>query len=491
MEPLRSLFLAGLALLAAPAGDGNPALDRALASVSSTNIAADIAFIASDELAGRDTPSEGLKLAARYIRARLERLGFEPAGDAGFFDLYDLERGGVDVEASSAWVQSGTERTELTLGEDYGYWGGGAGHDLEAPVTYVGAATAEELEGQRLDGRWALVVTGSGSDWGEYRARMERLQEAGALGVLSAPDPEASDAKQRDGFLRRMARGAGRGSLRLAGGEERGGSGLVSVSLSSSLASRMLANMGSRTPGQPVGMQFGERRVERPRETFELENVAGLWRGSDPVLAKEVIIFSAHYDHVGVQNGEIYNGADDNGSGTCGMLAVAEALAAHGPMRRSVLLLWVSGEEKGLLGSAAWTKAPTLPEGLHAICDLNIDMIGRNAPDALLITPSSEHPNYNGLTRRLQALAPLEGFPTLGTADEYWRRSDQMNFADNLGLPVAFLFSGEHEDYHQPGDDPEKIDSDKIRRVVRLLVRLLGELQEDELGLEAAPAGAR
>jgi len=152
-------------------------------------------------------------------------------------------------------------------------------------------------------------------------------------------------------------------------------------------------------------------------------------------------------------------------------------------MRRSVLLLWVSGEEKGLLGSDAWTRAPTLPEGWRAVCDLNIDMIGRNAPDQLLITPTHAHPAYNGLTRLAEELGPGEGFPVLGSADEYWTRSDHANFSEHLGIPVAFLFSDVHEDYHQPGDDPEKIDCDKIRRVTRLVLRMLAALQGDALTL--------
>src|SRR5262249_39314182 len=113
--------------------------------------------------------------------------------------------------------------------------------------------------------------------------------------------------------------------------------------------------------------------------------------------------------------------------------------------------------------------------------DLNLDMVGRNAPETLLITPSKELEEYNGLTRLAERLAPLEGFPVLGSADEFWTRSDHMNFARNLGIPVAFLFCGEHEDYHQPTDDVEKIDCDKIRRVTRLVLRMLDALQDHEL----------
>ena len=108
-------------------------------------------------------------------------------------------------------------------------------------------------------------------------------------------------------------------------------------------------------------------------------------------------------------------------------------------------------------------------------------MIGRNASDYLLITPTSALPQYNDLVRMAEANAPQEGFPKLGSCDEYWARSDQKSFSDALGIPVMFLFSDVHEDYHQPTDTPDKIDYDKIRRVARLVVRMLADLQGDEL----------
>jgi hypothetical protein len=111
-------------------------------------------------------------------------------------------------------------------------------------------------------------------------------------------------------------------------------------------------------------------------------------------------------------------------------------------------------------------------------------MIGRNAPDKLLITPTSAHKAYNGLVKLAEKVAPLEGFPALGSADEYWDRSDHRNFSVNLKIPVAFLFSDVHEDYHEPTDDPEKIDYDKIRRVARTVVRLIGELQTPDVKVD-------
>lgn len=480
-----SLLAPFLLLLSLGSSDASAAA-RALASVRAESICADVRFIASDELEGRDTPSAGLRLAARYIRARLERLGFRPAGDDGFFDRYPLERGGLDLAACQAsLIREGRERA-LVFGQDYAFFGEDE-HELEGPLVFVGAGAAAELEGLDLRGKWALVLDQSTgrSSWEERYQRMERVRAAGALGLVSAPSPSlpAKDLADRDARLARSAEFAGRSGLRAPGTEEERGPQGVSVSLKSSLVQELLGGTSTPKLGADLGARLKETRKRRAPEVLELENVAGLWPGSDPVLGKEVIILSAHYDHEGIHNGEIYNGADDNGSGTTGLLAVAEALVNYGPMRRSVLLLWVSGEEKGLLGSEAWTRQPTLPPELRPVCDINIDMIGRNAPDKLLITPTKALKEYNGLTRLAESLAPQEGFPVLGSCDEYWERSDHMNFAQNLKIPVAFLFSDVHEDYHQPTDDADKIDCDKIRRVVRLLVRMLDSLQGDSLAL--------
>jgi hypothetical protein len=485
-----------LLVLSAVSGDSEIApIERALASVRTESICADVRFIASDELEGRDSPSQGLRLAARFLRARLERLGFQPGGDDGFFDRYELEQTGLDLDATTASVvRAGSDDVRaLAFGRDYAFWGSGE-HELDGPIVYIGAGGAAELEGVDLAGKWALVVDGDAPRTREsYRASMERserLRAAGALGILSAPAPGGADAAERDARLAETAEASRFGRMRMPGEDERmpgeGRDGrrerprTVSLLLSSTLAGELLGTDAPK-PGTELGARLRDRRKQAAPARVELENVAGLWPGTD--LAHEVIVLSAHYDHVGVSGGEIYNGADDNGSGTCGLLAVAEALRAYGPLRRSVLLLWVSAEEKGLFGSAAWTKDPTLPEGMRAVCNLNVDMIGRNAPEQLLITPTKASEHYNGLTRLAERLAPLEGFPVLGDADEFWGRSDHANFARNLGIPVAFLFSDVHEDYHQPGDDVEKLDCDKVGRVVRLLVRMLHELQADELGV--------
>ena len=457
-------------------------LAAALDSVSTRNIAADIHFIASDELQGRDTPSRGLKIAARFIRARLSALGFEPGAGDGFFHEYPLDFARMDGELTYARLG---ER-ELVEGEDYAAWFRTTEHlDVEAPLVWVGEEADSAFEGLDLEGRWAVVVAKDRRSWRKTR---RAAQKANALGVVRLFEDDSRDFERSCTAVQRSLEGAVSYPRPKSSEPEKKESAssrksFPFVSLKRSILEATIeGGLDGLKPGTDLGLTFRDVRTpDEQTKQVTLENVVGLWRGSDPELAHEVIIVSAHYDHVGAREGEVYNGADDNGSGTTGLLALAEALTSYGELRRSVMVIWVSGEEKGLFGSQAWTENPTLPEGYEAVANINIDMIGRNEPDSLLVTPTSEHEAYNGLTRLAERLAPLEGFPVLGDADAYYERSDHYNFRKNLDVPVAFLFSDIHEDYHQASDTPDKIDYDKIRRVARLVMRMLDGMQDDVL----------
>ncbi|MHC4264140.1 MAG: M28 family metallopeptidase, partial [Planctomycetota bacterium] len=335
-----------------------------------------------------------------------------------------------------------------------------------------------------IAGKWALCL-----DNGRGRSRRgNTAQAAGALGLLTFPGAEYDEEPYVERFSVPMAT-LTRGQVSYPDGPKVE-SGFPQLFLTRERGLELL----ERSPARPeevaaadwmpeLGTALGMRATESRQLQFEngriaLENVCGFWPGADPELSKEVILVSAHYDHVGARGGEIYNGADDNGTGTCGLLALSEALATYGPLNRSVLLIWVSGEEKGLLGSKAWADDPWLPDGHRAVANINIDMIGRNSSDQLLYTPTSRLKEfYNGLAQVTEALAPLEGFSDLGSADAYYHRSDQAEF-ERLGIPVMFLFSDIHDDYHKPTDTPDKIDTDKVRRVVRLVLRMLVELED-------------
>jgi len=458
-------------------------LEKALSAIRAESIKADLTFIASDELAGRDTPSEGLRQAARYIRARLESLSFTPGGrDGDYFHYYKLVRSRLDRDNTYLALAGKEIDEKLSFGDGYYFWPNGvAEFSAEGGLTYAGHGAASDVVEVDLAGRWAFA-------WDSEIPPAEReanLRARGAVGILVASPLEDEDT-HGDQRARGIARWASGNRMRVV--TRNAETPFPHVYVKRAIAERIAVALDAEPAvGQDLGIQVTDRRsLGDDAEEFTLENVCGFWPGSDPELSQEVLIVSAHYDHVGTSNDEIYNGADDNGSGTCGLLAIAGALAEHGPLKRSVLLLWVSGEEKGLLGSEAWTLDPTLPAGFQAVANLNIDMIGRNAPDYLSITPTRQHPAYNGLTVMAEKAAPLEGFPKLESCDEYWERSDHRNFSVHLDIPVAFLFSNIHADYHQPTDTVEKIDFDKIARVSRVVVRMLAELQDLDMA-ELAP----
>lgn len=212
------------------------------------------------------------------------------------------------------------------------------------------------------------------------------------------------------------------------------------------------------------------------------ENIIGYIEGSDPVLKKEVIVLSAHYDHVGVENGEVFNGADDNGSGSAALLEMAEALQKaknEGKgLRRSVLLIAMTGEEMGLLGSSYYAANPVIPLD-KTVTDLNIDMIGRTTQASEIDTfavyiigsnmLSDDLHKANETANRTYTKLKLDyEYNSVDHPLKLYFRSDHYNFA-KFGIPSIFYFGGFHDDYHQPTDDIEKLNFAKIEQVSRLV----------------------
>ena len=216
-------------------------------------------------------------------------------------------------------------------------------------------------------------------------------------------------------------------------------------------------------------------------EIVTSSNLLGVIPGSDSILSKEILVVSAHYDHLGIDNDVIYNGADDNGTGTSALLEIAEAFSLAkekgvGP-KRTVLILLVSGEEKGLLGSEFYTDNPAFPLE-NTIADLNVDMIGRTDefhenPDYIYIIGSDMlsddlHKTSEEAGKELDNLLLDYKYNTKEDPNHFYYRSDHYNFAKN-GIPSIFYFSGVHDDYHQPTDTIEKINIDKMEKITKLI----------------------
>ena len=221
------------------------------------------------------------------------------------------------------------------------------------------------------------------------------------------------------------------------------------------------------------------KRIFKSNQTIRGENVLGYIEGSD--LKEELLIITAHYDHLGKHDSLIFNGADDDASGVSAALEIAEAFMlakkeGNGP-RRSILIMPVSGEEKGLLGSRYYTDNPIYPLE-NTVANLNIDMIGRlddwhdNGNYVYLIGSDRLSYDLHNLNEKINdeyiEIDLDYRFNDKDDPNRYYYRSDHYNFAKN-DIPVIFYFNGVHEDYHKPSDTIEKIDFDKINTITRLI----------------------
>ena len=250
----------------------------------------------------------------------------------------------------------------------------------------------------------------------------------------------------------------------------------------------------SKAVSIPVNLRLTQNIASR---SLNSNNVLGFVEGTDEKLKKEIVVITAHYDHLGKRGQDIYNGADDNGSGTSSVLEVAEALMdakakGVGP-RRSVLCMLVTGEEKGLLGSQYYTARPIFPLE-NTIANINVDMVGRvdqkyaDNPNYIYVIGSDRlstelheineavNATYTKLTLDYTYNAPDD-------PNRYYYRSDHYNFAEK-GIPAIFYFNGTHEDYHRTSDTVEKINFEKMETVARLVFHTAWELANRDKRIE-------
>lgn len=438
-----------------PAGAG---ADAGVATVTAADMKARIGFLASDALRGRDTPSPGLEVAAAYIASEFQRMRLEPLGDdGGYLQRYPYTMRRLMADSVRLTIATTGEPESLVFGRDFFVWAGTpavtrgelalAGTKIEPGAQLRGRVAVVEIAGA-LDRAWRTAV---------LKAR-NAATTAGATALIVVLDSTITEADVRQraaSFSTTM-----------------GVSPVVStIFLRKDPARRMLRQAGTASVTAPVA-----EVVHRP------PNVVAVLRGSDPELRNTYVVLSAHMDHVGVgapdaRGDSIYNGADDDASGTSAVLEVAEALAslANRPAR-SVLFLTVSGEEKGLLGSQYFAEHPTVPLA-SIVANINIDMIGRNAPDTVVAIGqeySSLGPLVHDIVRRHPELG-LTASKDIWPQERFFFRSDHYSFVKKE-IPAIFFFSGVHEDYHRPSDEVAKIDANKAARIARLTYYLAQEI---------------
>jgi hypothetical protein len=444
-------------------------------SITAQRTLAHVAYLASDELRGRDTPSPGLEMAARYIEARFREWGVQPAGDDGTYvqrwpyRSLRFDRATLGLELRGA---QGTVRPEFGTGF---FLASGPTEQVEGEIWFAGRSGAQprplptEARGRVV----SFYVPGAvGAEWQvPVVAALQSAMQAGAAGLLLVLDPaiEAADVGQlADGL------------------ESQQGLPMTIVGVRYDIARDFFRAAGldldavrERTAGfdRVAGASMHTSATYRPQESTP-PNVIGVVEGSDPNLRNEFVVFSAHFDHVGVgapdaTGDSIYNGADDNASGTSAVLELARAFASA-PTRpaRSMMFVLVSGEEKGLLGSAYFADNPTVPI-TSIVANVNMDMVGRNAPDSV-VAIGQDYSSLGPLVQRINAAHPELGLtvaPDLWPEERLFFRSDHFSFA-RREVPAIFFTTGLHDDYHRPSDTAEKIDADKIARIARLAYHL-------------------
>jgi hypothetical protein len=506
---------------------GKPAAISVRAHQSAERITASqlrdyLSFIASDEMEGRDTPSRGLDATAKFLATNLSRWRLKPAGDEGsFFQKIALRRSLLDRSQTHVELNG----TTLALGEDYipaNRLGRASGQMVFAGNGwFIKAKGMDAYKGVDPRGKIAVIFGSneglprgvtrydlSGTRGEDWMNPAEYARKHGVLATLIIPDFQYLAAWDRN-----RERLTERGSMVVEKFQSPGAAQLPSIVASPRLANLLF--LGERSSANAIFEQaYSDGRmpdafdlradkqisitVTGKAEDLSTQNVVAVFEGSDPILKNEYVALGAHYDHVGtggaVAGDSIYNGADDDASGTTALLAIAEALAAAPTKpKRSVLFVWHAGEEKGMWGSRYFTEYPTVPLQ-SIITQINLDMIGRskketdtNPRNRELSAPNQIYVIGSRLmSTELGDLAEAvnKGYLNLNydyryddpkDPNRFFYRSDHYNYA-RKGVPIIFFFDGEHEDYHRPGDSPDKIDYTKLEQVTRTVYVTVLEL---------------
>ena len=478
-----------------------------------------LTFIASDELEGRDTPSRGLDIAAMYIAQNLASWGIKPAGGEGtYFQRLPLRHSRIDPTGTRFELNGQT----FSYGEDFlssfnPASFSGSGLVFAGNGWVIKSKNIDPYQGLNIKDKVVIVVNSlpkgitfndlkgpAGQDW--FSPPLY-AQANGAKAVIAF----ASYGALANWAASRWTQSE-KGIVEF--GQQQSQIKIPTFTVTPRVINALF--QGEKANG---GSLFTKTITGEPLESFELkpekrvsasvatktdtvytQNVVGILEGSDPVLKNEYVAVGAHYDHVGMNPfapgpDKIWNGADDDGSGTVAVMSIAKAMAegAQKP-KRSILFIWHAGEEKGLWGSEYFADNPTVPIN-SIVTQLNIDMIGRYQ------NPGDEnHPQNKNLPKQGEVFtigasmmstelgqiadSVNKSFLNLGFntkydgpdhPEQFFYRSDHFNYAKK-GIPIIFFMDGSHQEYHQPGDHVDKINFDSMEKTTKTIFAIGWEL---------------
>jgi hypothetical protein len=455
-------------------------LDGAAETITDRDLRGRIEILAHDSMLGRDTPGPGLERAAGYVISEFRRLGLHPAGEHGtYVQRFGVSRWTVDTAASSLELAAHGRRVGAAFGHAVRVIGGDvSGRPIGGNAVLVaGPLTRELTRNPGLRGRIVLLTPDFARplpfDLGD---RVDEIAAVARAVILLSNRDSSTFIRRIDSSLEPRLTPDFRDGEGGAPVVEVRESGFGAVVAAAGLDLPRLRSLDRalvrELPGLRVDLRIARRFIERA----EAPNLAAVLAGSDRRRRREYVVISAHLDHVGVRPGRIdsiFNGADDNASGVAALLEMAEAFSRREARpARSLLFLVPSGEEKGLWGSAYYVEHPTVPLR-DIVADLNMDLIGRNWGDSVIVT-GPEMSTLGATLSRVSAAHPELRMAPLADRwpeERIFYRSDHYNFAVK-GVPVLFFTSGTHADYHQPSDAADRIDTEKASRLARLVFHL-------------------
>jgi len=439
-----------------------PQTQAVLDHISAASLRGHLSFIASDMLEGRFTPSRGLDIAAEYIAAQFRRAGLEPGGDDGYFqtaEMQELEpaKTGAEIKIEQGSRVISIPRENITP----------RFHDaLELSAQIYTAsldneAALDHLQPEDVRDRVLMVKL---PEFNGPSASQAARQYGTLLGVLRRVKPKLTLMLSLSGM-------AELDSTLINTGERRFDEPVIVV------RSAEVARWYESLRNGPIGATISVRLPPAGEVPVKVRNVIGLLRGSDPVLKDTYVLVTAHYDHLGMNSegsgDHIFNGANDDGSGTVSVIELASALAALQPRpKRSLVFLAFFGEEEGTLGSLYYAKHPVFPIA-KTVADVNLEQVGRtDATDGIkLAQVTFTGFDYSNLPRAFRAAGARTGVRVLpdSSGEDFFARSDNAPLADQ-GIPAHTLaVAFEFPDYHRAGDKWQKIDYDNMAKVDRMI----------------------
>ena len=512
-----SLCMAALSLTACAFAQKNTGDPQTYARyISAEDARKHLSILASDAFEGRETGKPGAEKAANYIAAEFKKLGLQaPVNGSYFLD--------VPLTENSTKITLSVNGQEAANGKDF-FASRGAATDKSfegSEVVFIGYGTDGEVAATDLTNKILLWINEDKPEEGKTPNTSYRLSTARTqiLKNLQSKNPalilgvngEISNVLKKFGSSVTAARLSIKSDAAKPAGTQ-----AVVLNISPAIADQILKSSG-KTYDQikTAALQSlkADIKINIHTDTKEVKavDVLGFMPGTD--LKDEVLIFSAHYDHIGLVSDpnakdKVNNGADDDGSGTTGILEIARAFSAakkagHGP-RRSVLFLGNVGEEKGLLGSEYYSEHPVFPLA-NTITDLNIDMIGRVGYEYIGKPDSANYVYTIGsamLSKELHQINEEANNKYVHIEQDYkyddpndpnrfYYRSDHYNFAKH-GVPIIFYFNGVHDDYHQPGDEVSKINFPLLAKRAQLAYYTGWELaNRDKRPVVDAPASSK